>query len=54
MYAAVSRFGEGCGEASVDEFELLGDCKATATLQRRPGAAAPSWDALVRRFVDSL
>jgi len=39
---------------AVDDFELLSDCKATATLQLRPGAAVPSWDSLVCAFVDSL
>ena len=41
--------------AAVDDFELLSDCKATATLQLRAGAAPPaSWDTLVCAFVDSL
>eukprot|EP00887_Chlorella_sp_A99_P008234 scaffold12.g8234.t1 len=38
----------------VDDFELLGDCKATATLALRPGMAVASWDALVRHFVAQL
>lgn len=39
---------------AVDDFELLSDCKATATLQLRPGAALPNWDSEVSAFVDSL
>ena len=40
--------------SAVEDFELLGECKATATLALRPGAAVGSWDALVRGFVDAL
>lgn len=39
---------------AVDDFELLSDCKACATLQLRPGAGVDSWDAVVSAFVDSL
>ena len=43
----------------MEDFELLSDCKATATLTLRPvrgeaGAPPPSWDSLVKAFVDSL
>lgn len=41
-------------QVTVDDFELLSDCKATATLQLRPGARVASWDALVLSFVGSL
>jgi hypothetical protein len=54
MFGAVARFGEVSQEVTVDDFELLSDCKAAATLQLRPGASIASWDGLVRRFVDSL
>ena len=43
-----------CSFSAVDDFELLSDCKATATLQLRPGAALPNWDSVVSAFVDSL
>ncbi|KAL4419538.1 hypothetical protein ABPG77_006869, partial [Micractinium sp. CCAP 211/92] len=39
MFGAVARFAEASSQVSVDDFELLSDCRATATLQLRPGAA---------------
>lgn len=47
--------GYGSSVVTVEDFELLGDTKATATLTLQPDAEAPAdWDAVVRQFVDSL
>lgn len=55
MYDAVVTYEEGSEVVSVDDFELLSDTKATATLTLKPEAEQPkSWDALVRDFLDSL
>ena len=54
MFDKVVAYGND--SITVEDFELLGDTKATATLTLRPNAMEipEDWDALVRGFVDSL
>ena len=47
-------FSGGLPFSAVDDYQLLSDTTAAATLTLRPGAAVTSWDALVRRFVEAL
>ena len=54
MYDKVVSYGEGSDEVTVDDFELLGDFKATATLVAKAGVVVTNWDVLVRHFVDTL
>ncbi|GAB4816369.1 hypothetical protein N2152v2_003415 [Parachlorella kessleri] len=54
MYDKVVQYSEASPDVTVDDYELLTDCKATATLQLRRGREVGSWDALVKDFVDSL
>ena len=55
MFDKVVGYGTASNAVTVEDFELLGDTKATATLTLRPDAETPDdWDALVRHFVDSL
>jgi hypothetical protein len=55
MYGRAAAYGDASPLVSVDDFELMSECKATATLRARPGAATPeSWDSVVRDFVERL
>jgi len=57
MFEKVSSYGTRSSAITVEDFELLGDTKATATLTLRTDAgqdAPEDWDALVRDFIESL
>jgi GATA zinc finger len=57
MFEKVSSYGTGSNAITVEDFELLGDTKATATLTLRAdvGEDAPEdWDLVVCDFIESL
>jgi len=57
MFEKVSSYGTRSSAITVEDFELLGDTKATATLTLRTDAgedAPEDWDALVRDFIETL
>ncbi|KAL4515468.1 hypothetical protein Ndes2437B_g06907 [Nannochloris sp. 'desiccata'] len=57
MFEKVSSYGARSSSITVEDFELLGDTKATATLTLRADAgedAPEDWDALVRDFIETL
>jgi hypothetical protein len=54
MYDKVMAYGESSLDVTIEDFELLSECKATATLCPKAQREVGNWDALVRDFVNSL
>lgn len=54
MYDKVMAYGESSLDVTIEDFELLSECKATATLCPKAQREVVNWDALVKDFVTSL
>jgi hypothetical protein len=54
MYDKVMAYGESSLDVTIEDFELLSECKATATLCPKVQREVGNWDALVKDFVNSL
>ena len=54
MFDKVMAYGESSLDVTIEDFELMSECKATATLCCKAQRQVENWDALVKDFVNSL